>query len=255
MPRKILPAMLMCLSLWWMPVYAQGPAPREIHFVDAPYPPYTIGEEGRSPTGGVAVELVRELFRRLHVKLTIELVPWNRVLKMAEVGRADGITLLMRNEERDRFLVFSDEVLEAKEVFYYKRDRFRAFTWRSFNDLKPYKIGLVHGYTYGEGFVRAIEKLGLRIDYCDTDQNGLQKLMAGRIDLFLCDELVGRSQLALNADMKKALLASLDPVTVYSYYVAFSRLSEAKALLPEVNQVIAEMKADGVIDRILEEGW
>jgi polar amino acid transport system substrate-binding protein len=244
-------SLLLGFSLCLMSVSTQAEESKAVHFVDSPYPPYSIGELGKAPTGGVAVELVNEIFNRLGVKLSIEMHPWKRTLKMAELGRADGITLLMRDEERSQYLTFSEVVFEGKEVFYYNRDRLKTFEWSSFADLEPYKIGLVNGYTYGEDFLKAIDIFGLKVEYDDSDDICLQKLMAGRIDLFLVDDLVSKTQIAQNDDMKKSLAVSSKPVTVYPYYVAFSRQSQAKDLLPEINRVISEMKADGSIDRVV----
>ena len=75
--------------------------------------------------------------------------------------------------------------------------------------------------------------------------------MAGRIDLFLVDALVGRTQIERNVDMEKTLSVSPKPVTVYPYHVAFSRRSRAKDMLSDVNRVIAAMKADGTVQRIV----
>ncbi len=219
-------------------------------FVNTPYPPYSVGDYGR-PEGGIAVAITAALFRRLDIPVRQELHPWKRVLKMAETGQADGITLLMKTEQRSRFLCFTEPLFMAREVFYYRPDRLGRFQWEQFLDLKPYRIGLVEAYGYSPEFLDAVKRLSLAVEYAASDRISFQKLYAGRIDLYLCNADMGNSLIAKHPKWQNAFLKQKKPVRVYPDYMAISRRSPARKLLPRINQVISEMKADGTIDRLL----
>ena len=208
-----------------------------------------IEEDGRA-VGGITVDILGEIFRRLGVKLDIELYPWKRVLKMAEMGRADGVTFLLYNDERNRYLAFSDVVMQSRETFFFRPAAVGSFEWSDFADLKPYTIGLVDSYVYGGDFLEVVKKYGLEVEYAQSSEENMTKLNGGRVDLVLEDENVARA-LIISQGWSKRIRATLHAVSVTDYRMAFSRKSRAQSLLPEVNRVINEMKQDGTIDRIL----
>ena len=247
---KTIMLLLLCIVILWAdrPVFAQEV--KKVHIVDEPYPPYTIGEYGGPATGGIGVEIIRELFQRLGVEVEIDLVPWKRVLKMAEVGQADGTGLLMRSLDRERYLAFTDAVLEVRELFYYRSDRMGAFEWKTFSDLKGYTISLVDGYSYDENFLKAVDRLGLKVERAESSALACRKLYAGRVDLLLENESAANALIAKNKTWKGVFKTASKPVSTFNFHLAFSKRSPAVKLLPAVNRVIAEMKQDGTIDRI-----
>jgi hypothetical protein len=72
-------------------------------------------------------------------------------------------------------------------------------------------------YSIGKLGKAATDTFGLKVDYDDSDEICLQKLMAGRIDLVLVDELVGTARVALHDAMKKTRAVCSKPVAVYPY--------------------------------------
>lgn len=238
------PCSLLCAPALW------AGEKKPLLFVNTPYPPYSVGDYGR-PDGGSAVAITAEIFRRLDIPVRQELHPWRRVLKMAETGQADGITLLMKTEQRTGFLSFTEPLFMAREVFYYRPDRLGRFQWEKFVDLKPYRIGLVEAYGYSPDFLEAVKQLSLDVEYAASDRISFQKLHVGRIDLYLCNADMGNSLIAKNPKWQKSFLEQKKPVRVYPDYMAISRRSPAQKLLPRINQVILEMKADGTVDRLL----
>jgi polar amino acid transport system substrate-binding protein len=245
---------LLALALVWTePSCAQTVSPRidQVLMVDCPFPPYMI-EEGGQAVGGVTVNILQEIFRRLGIKLVIEVYPWKRALKMAESGRADGITFLMYDKKRGQRLVFSDVIMKSRETFYFQTGVMESFDWSDYLDLKPYTIGLVDGYVYGGNFLNVVNKFDLKVDYSQSSEENLTKLNGGRVDLVLEDERVAGALIGTRGWSKRIKAAS-KAVGVTEYRLAFSRRSPAQALLPEVNRVIDEMKKDGAMDRLVRE--
>ena len=218
---------------------------------DGPWPPYTLGQVGREADGGLGVELVREIYRRLDIKVNIELYPWKRVLKMAEAGQVDGPTLLMKNPEREKYLVYTIPVFEGREVLFYSKKHLQNFSWDAFEDLSPYTIGLINGYIYGEEFLKAADRLGLKLEYAVTAEVNFQKLHAGRIDLVMEDPLVAGAIIRKNGEWIESITFADKPVTIYPYHMALSKKSPARELIPKLNLIIEQMRADGSIDHIL----
>ncbi|MBU2550505.1 MAG: transporter substrate-binding domain-containing protein [Proteobacteria bacterium] len=227
-----------------------GGEARVVRLVDAPWPPFTTGEHGQ-PAGGLVPPLVKSLFDRIGIRVTIELVPWKRALKMVELGQADGIPLLMKTEERDRYLVYSDMLFESRERFFYHAGRLKGFSWLSFADLKTYRFGLVSGFSYGRGFLDALKQYGFEVQYAPTSELNFRLLEAGRVDLVLEDETVARVLIADQPVWREAFRADEKTVTIVPLYMGLSARGQALDLLPSINRTIAQMKSEGVIDRIL----
>jgi polar amino acid transport system substrate-binding protein len=222
----------------------------EVFMVNAPYPPYSIGDYG-TPKGGVAVELTEEIFRRIGTDVRIELYPWKRVLKMVKHGRADGITMLVRNAERERFLVFTEPLFQAREVFYFKPSHLGDFRWKNFGDLKGLRIGLVSDYAYSPDFMTYVRESGLDVEYAASDRINFRKLHAERLDLCLCNEAIGSLLMRENPRWLLDLQKAKRLVRTYPDYMAFGKKSPAARLVPHIDAAITEMKRDGTIDRIL----
>jgi polar amino acid transport system substrate-binding protein len=251
MVKKIITFLCLVLMVLWLPRTSVSGEIHRVLFADTPYPPYMVGELGQHPTGGISVELLRELFGRLGVEVAVELHPWKRTLKLAEFGKVDGIPLLMRNSERDRFLAFTEVLFESRELFHYRKDRFGRFSWQDYTDLEEYTIGLVSGYTYGPEFLQAVKDFNLKVKYANSSRQNLHMLYAGRVDLCLEEEMVARFMINENENWKDSLKVAPKPVSVYPYYMAVSKKSEAVALLEPINRIIADMKKDGTVNRLL----
>jgi polar amino acid transport system substrate-binding protein len=242
-------AALLALLVWGSVAWAAGHQ-GVVRLVDSPFPPYVLGQEGGPAVGGAAVALVRELFGRLELAVDIRLHPWKRTLRMVQAGRADGVCLLMHTAEREEFLAYTRPLFFAREGLYYHRDRLPGFAWRGFADLKPYRIGVVAGYTYGPAFMEAIQRLDLRVEAAPSGRRCLQKLIAGRIDLYVEEEAVAQTLLDRLSGGGGVAMAD-KPVSVFPYHLGLSRRSEAHRLLPRLDRALAAMHRGGEVRRIL----
>jgi len=84
------------------------------------WPPYTIGVEGKAPTGGFAVEFTNEIFSRLNIAYTAKLYPWKLCLKHIEHGKRDGLMLLTKNAERSNYMEFTDVIMTDRDLIWYE---------------------------------------------------------------------------------------------------------------------------------------
>lgn len=229
------------------PASAQEEMP--LLFLEDPWPPWTLGDYGK-PEGGIAINLTRSIFGKLQKDVEFQLYPWKRVLRMVESGQADGIMMIQHEPSKEKYLAFSDMLFESRSLVYYRHDRLKAFSWNNYSDFKELTIGLIPRYDYGS-LNQSINKLGLRVEYARTPKINMHRLFAGRVDLVICDEAVANSILRDNPQWKDAIHKASGAVSSIRWHLGISRQSQAFAMLPEINRTIAEMKADGTIDKIL----
>ena len=224
---------------------------REVKLVDDPWPPYSIGSPEAGMEGGVAVEIARELYRRMGIDARMAVYPFRRCLKMVEVGQADGLLLVMKNTEERPYLVYSDPVIEAEETFFYLPERLGDFSWDSPLDLKGRLIGVVDGYVYSKKFEDAVRTGDLKTESATDAASNFRKLAVGRIDLYLEDRLVGRFSVQTNPQWKDRISATDKSISSYPLYFGISKLSPLAQMLPDINRVLSDMKSDGTIGRFM----
>ncbi len=221
-----------------------------IRFADSPFPPYTIGEEGDHDAQGIGPEIVREACRRMGVECTIELHPWQRVLRMLQTGDADAVPAVMEAPERDWYLTLTEPLVHTREIIFYNVTECPGFTWHEYSDLRGLRIGLVDGYAYGAEFRDAVTSYGLEIDYSGSTEENLRKLIAGRVDLVVEEEIVAE-YLLRRLPGGSVVAGSTHTVTAYDFHIAFSRFSPASELVDAFSEVIRQMQQDGTIEAIV----
>lgn len=214
------------------------------------WPPYTYESEG-TPTKGLALELMTEIFHRLQIPYELKLYPQERCIEQMKYGDRDAMTLISKNQDREEFLEFTIPLVESVGLIYYDVRRRRPIQWNEFSDLRPYEIGIMIGYNYGQAFNKAQEQYQLRVQKVVKIEQNLKKLFAGRIDIILANQHEISDFIKENPEYQGRIRAADKPYFNYTYHMGFSNKSETRQLIPAINQVILEMKADGALARIL----
>lgn len=236
---------------------AAGPAISQTTVVlcDSHNPPLVEGkEDGSVATGGRVVDLLDEAFKQIEdASVEVRVLPWARCIQEARTGRKDGIAKLFKNDERAEFMEFTAEPLLLEVTrFFYLDERFpEGLTWETLADLSEYRVGIAEGSSYGALADEAISSGILKTDAVAADLQNMKKLLAGRVDLVLNDERLGAVH-ARDAGGENRIKASEQAVSIEGVYLGFSKRSEALGLLPAIDAVLAELRQQGVTDRIME---
>jgi len=222
---------------------------RVVRVAGDPYPPWAEGTAGSKATGGIAVEIVEELFRRLDLKTRAVIYPFQRGLERIEHGDEDVILMVSRSKEREHFMLVSIPIREVKFVFYYAPGLDR-FDWHNWEDLKPYRIGSVTGYNIGEDWNDAIKKYDLKVEEVKTDIFNIRKLILGRIDIAVTDDEVMQRLIESNPDYQGKLRRHNKPVFESVNNLGISKKSFLAPMLPRINEILQKMKNDGTFQKI-----
>ena len=222
-----------------------------VRLCEAPFPPYVTGKEGHAPTGGIAVRIVEAIFSKIDgVTVEMVLLPLARCLKYVETGNQDGLILSIKTKGRP-YLVYPDPLFPTRGRLYYMKANFpNGFEWKTFQDLNPYRIGTVAGASFGPAFDDASKQKKINIQFSDNADLVFQKLFAQRIDLAVAHHTVAK-QLIKEAGMAGKIGVGGKDFNQVPYYTPLSQRSPAVRFIPRINQGIAELKAEGGIQRIL----
>nr|WP_320015173.1 transporter substrate-binding domain-containing protein [uncultured Desulfobacter sp.] len=216
------------------------------------WPPYSIGQEGGRLESGYAFDLCTEVSKRIHTKLKADLLPWNRVLACMKNGTYDITFPIQRKPEREVFMVFTNVVLEDRVFIWHLKMCTNSLPgWQNIDDLKPYTIGIVSGYTYRDKMDQAIESGIIKTEKVNSAESNFKKLLGKRFDAFLESESVVMSFFQKYPEYRNHITHAPQIVSKDVFRIGISKNSPFAEMLPEINRVIQEMKKDGTIDRIM----
>ena len=213
------------------------------------YPPFYYGE-GKD-LKGIGVDIVKELFKRMDVEPVLKKYPLKRALNSLETGSSDGMMILIRTHEREKYLHFTVPVCTAKGVIWSSAENGRSpVEFKDFDDLLPYKIGITAGYSYGEAFDDFLKTADTEV--ANTDLNNYKKLMAGRIDIFPGNYYVAKGIIKRNPELKDKFVHSESSFIEWDLCMTVSKKSGFASRLGEINGIIEDLIAEGFVEKILK---
>lgn len=211
---------------------------------NAAFPPYEMTTDGAGIVGnfeGIDVEVAAAIAEKLGLELQIDDMDFDAALQAAQNHQSDivmaGVTV---NEERLVVMDFSDSYATGIQVVIVPEDSDIA----SPDDLEGKMIGCQRGTT-GETYCQ--DDFGA--DHVISYDNGLiavQALKNGQVDCVVIDNAPARSFVEANPG-----LVILDTEYAYEDY-AIGTAKGNTALLDAINAALAELKADGTLQSIID---
>lgn len=202
------------------------------------FPPYEYVEDGKIV--GIDVEIAEEISKRLGYELKIMDMEFNTIISSIESGKANiGLAGMTVTEEREKSVSFSTPYAKSvQQIIVTKNSDIKGL-----DDIKGKKIGTQLGTT---GDIYAKDDFGEEaVQSFDKHADAILALKSKKIDLVMIDEMTAKAFLSNNGDLK-----ALDtPYADEEYAIAINKIN--KELLKNINGVIADMKKDGSLDKII----
>jgi len=210
------------------------------------WPPFSSRD---LPSKGFSNDLTKTALERMGHTAKIRIMPWARALAMTKRGAFDVLPSVWYSDKRAESLKFSDPIARNRIVFI--KQRGDDFRFDGLDSLRGKRVGIVQDYDYSDAFLEAD---GYSLQKANSLIVNIKKLLGGRIDVTLGDELVARY--AINKDMpdRSGELAYTEgALSEKPLHVTFSRkLTDVGELVEQFNAELAAMRADGTYDAILE---
>lgn len=232
-------------------LFGSAQAAERVRLTNGEWAPY-LGET--LPHHGVASRIVTEAFALQGIEVQWEFHPWARSLKMAEQGQRDGSAVWLVNTDREQRFHISEAVIESGYYLFHRKDL--AFDWSEINDLRGLRIAGTRGYDYGEAFQRAEAAGEIKVMRLNGDEPGMRQLLAGRIDLFPVDKVVGFDLLhqKFSADERQRLSFHSRPLRSDSLHLLLSREIPGNAeLMERFNRGLKQLRDSGKVSQYLLE--
>ena len=216
-------------------------------YVAGPIPGFSNPKpiEGRD---GLNIDIMRAILDRLGEPYKIDLVPWNRAITMANVGKAAAVFTCSYRKEREQTLIYS-EPLRDLTVGILTRKGYFDKPLLSLNDLRNQTVGVTRGFS----LQAELEDNGIIVKETKSNTQAIKLLERGRFDF-----------LYVFADISLMILRQQkidDRFDFYTFrkeptYICFSKqLPDAESLTKKFNAAMAEVKADGTYEKIANSYW
>ena len=182
----------------------------------------------------------------MNVPAKFEAKPWKRALSEMDEGKG-GVGGIYKNDERAQKYDFSEPILTENTAVYFNKGK--PIDFKAVADLYGKRVGVIRGWSYGDAFDAARKDGKISVEEVPNDKANFLKLADGRLDAVLAIEEAGKSIIAsekLTAiDQGKTFLAS------NKAHLAFNKSSKQVELLASFSKVIAGMRQDGSLDKIV----
>jgi len=226
--------------------------PTIVKMCSDPWPPLNVGKVGEMATGGYAVKTLTEVFKRMDIKLELPIRPWKQCLKLVEHGQMDGLQSCVYSKKRSHYLDATDPWVIGKGSWYYMKERFPdGFEWESYDDFNDYKVVGYAGSAYGEDVDNAVKRGVLKLHRAKNAKSAIKVLAAGVHDFYLDFNLTG-DYLFESAGLKDKYMSPKKPLYVNSQRFCIGKKSPLHTLIPEINEKLSELKAEGFIENVFK---
>ena len=206
---------------------------------DATWPPFEYVDEGSKEIVGFDIDLMNAIAEKANLDVEYVNVGWDSLLAgMAQCQYDAAISAMTITEERKENFAFTNPYFAAGQVVTVAIDS----DIQSKDDLAGKVVGVQLGTT-GEQAAQKIDGATVK-DYDEVSQAFLD-LMNGQIDAVIADNPLALGYVGQNADKIKIVG---EPFTDEYYGIAVCKTNTE--LLDKLNQALAEVKAEGVIDEL-----
>lgn len=213
---------------------------------NATFPPFEEIKGGE--VVGFDVEISQIIADKLGKTLKVEDMEFNQLLGAVSSGKIDFVAAGMTvDEERAKQVDFSDNYFKSKQVIIVQEGNDNITTAE---DLIGKKVGVQLGTT-GDLFVSdyTSEATGEGVEVIQFNKGAMAvaELSAGKIDAVVLDEEPAKKIVANYEGVEIIEASFIDE----NYALAVKKGNTE--LLAEINEVLAEIQADGTYDKLYEE--
>jgi polar amino acid transport system substrate-binding protein len=195
--------------------------------------------------GGYAVDLVREIQKRVHNNDPILMVPWVRGYYAIQHAPDVLLFSMARTAERNQLFQWIGPILESQYGFFVKADSKIVIT--SMDDAK--KLGDIGVYRDDVRDLFLTKAGFTNLDRITDNDDNIKKLMAGRIDAY-AGSLTGLADVLKYAGFQMTDVKLAFVFLKSQSYIAASR-GMSDSVVKAWDNALSAMKADGTFKAIL----
>lgn len=210
------------------------------------YAPFT-GES--IPGQGMSSEVVKAVFKEINTDITLEFLPWNRLMNNLKSGAVAGSFPWKESEERKAFLNYSEPIHKYSTLLYMKNDN--PFLDKS---IAKKNLCVPEGWDPAP-YEALIKKYEIKLTKPMSIESCFQMLVLNRVDMIFLNEYVGVAAVKRifgNNPPVKGVMTDYFPKENYLYFVSPKNYPGSSELIAKFNDGLQKIKKNGVYGDILK---
>ncbi len=161
-----------------------GYSPDLLPIVTTPFPPYQMEIKGQA--AGISTEIVQAIMAEADINYRIRFYPWNRAYLLAQQPTPTLIYNLSRTKARETQFQWVGAITPNIVYLWRRADR-KDIQLKHLADAARYRIGVVKN-DVKRSYLLEQQIPDSQLPMVSRDEQNVQKLMRGRIDLMPYDE-------------------------------------------------------------------
>lgn len=204
---------------------------------------------------GIDIELVSAALKRANCNIVYTEAPWARILEKVKSGEMDITSGASKTEERETYAYFSDPYRQAQDVLVMTVSgaaQYRFESWEQLINSKNFWLNVTRDYSYGPVWEREKDNplLKSHMEVSASDEIGLKKVIAGRVNGTLMDVLVARS-VAQSMGLGDKIAFNSFPFNSQNIHVMGTRKPERAFIIDLLNREFKTMEEEGLTAEII----
>ncbi|QLH44016.1 MAG: transporter substrate-binding domain-containing protein [Coxiellaceae bacterium] len=213
---------------------------------DATYPPF----ESMSPSGqiqGFDIDVINAMCQQLKVQCTFTHQAWDSLIPALQLGKFDAMFGAMNiTAEREQQVDFTEPYYHNTASIVAAKKAQLQLTPES---LRGKTIGVLSGATFAP-YLQAKYGNSVKVNSYDSEQTAFLDLTAGRIDAVMGDTPLIKHWLQTHQEQYEIVGQPIDDEKYFGRGYAIAVRKGNKALLNQLNQALAAIKANGTLQKI-----
>lgn len=230
-----------------MMVVSYAAAQEVLPLATGEWPPYNSSQMAG---GGVHTEIVVAVVNEMGMVPQYTFHPWKRVEKLLEQGMVFGAFSYTSNPQRAARFDFTKPFAVSTTQFFYFKPNTPAINWKNWEDLKPYRLAGVLGYSY----LPNMRASGATVIEVTSDAQLIPLLRAGRADFVALDSVNGWLEINKHFAAEVGQFGTLEK-TLHSDSPSFVMVSrqypDYQRLIDRFNDALDRIRRNGGYDAIL----
>ncbi|MGH1486895.1 MAG: substrate-binding periplasmic protein [Cellvibrionaceae bacterium] len=203
--------------------------------------------DSKREDGGISIALVRKIMKSQGHDIKLTSMPWARSLVMLEKGKIDILPAVWFTQERSETMLYSDSYAANRLVFIKLKDS--DYEYNGLPSLYDKTVGVIRDYGYDEAF---LNDNNIQRTIADSLNSNIKKLITGRIDLTLDDEIVSKT--TIDPMLRKRVEFTQNALNENPLFIACSKKdSRCPIIIESFNRGLATMQTDGSLSQVLAE--
>lgn len=214
-----------------------------------PLPPQTMLDVQGQPDG-YAVKILQAVAQRLDWQLHIDYMPWMRVVAEAKQGKCDLMLTVLRRDDYASYMLFpATPILEQTNVLVVRRDHGIDYQGDLEAFMRRHSVGLYRDKAVDDAFERLRRAPWARVDLANTPLQNIEKLLAGRFDAAIENDLTAVYTLRGLGRLAEAKLLR-PPLNVTPAYVTFPLAGQATTQVGAFDVALREFQRSAAFRRL-----